>query len=70
MSDSLLEVMKDGPVLVRGPLKLVDENGQETLIDKQWIGLCRCGQSNRKPFCDGTHSSSGFKSAAVNFLKP
>ena len=27
------------------------------------VALCRCGGSNNKPFCDGTHSSNGFTSA-------
>jgi CDGSH-type Zn-finger protein len=25
------------------------------------ITLCRCGGSNKKPYCDGTHTSIGFK---------
>ena len=70
MSETYLETMKDGPNLVRGPLKMVDENGNETLIERQWVALCRCGHSNKKPLCDGTHAKVGFKSPAVNFYKP
>jgi CDGSH-type Zn-finger protein len=25
------------------------------------IVLCRCGQSENKPFCDGTHRLTGFE---------
>jgi CDGSH-type Zn-finger protein len=28
--------------------------------DKPVVALCRCGQSARKPFCDGTHKTCGF----------
>jgi CDGSH-type Zn-finger protein len=27
------------------------------------IGLCRCGHSENKPFCDGAHRRQGFESA-------
>ncbi len=31
----------------------------ESAIPK--LALCRCGASNKKPFCDGSHSRSGFQ---------
>jgi CDGSH-type Zn-finger protein len=34
----------------------------ETCANVRGIALCRCGGSNNKPFCDGTHSTNGFKS--------
>lgn len=66
----VIETMKDGPNLVPGPLKLVDAQGKETLIDRKWVALCRCGQSSNKPLCDGTHSKIGFKSVEAKFYKP
>jgi CDGSH-type Zn-finger protein len=32
------------------------------------IVLCRCGQSARKPFCDGTHRTAGFTAPAAELL--
>jgi len=37
------------------------ENG-ERCVNVRGIALCRCGGSKNKPFCDGTHSSNGFRS--------
>jgi CDGSH-type Zn-finger protein len=39
---------------------VVDWNGRPYTIEKRPIALCRCGESNRKPFCDGTHRTCGF----------
>ena len=63
----IVETEKDGPNLVRGPLKVVDASGKETLVDRPWVALCRCGQSNTKPFCDGSHVRVGFKAAEAKF---
>ena len=34
----------------------------EPLSTIQGVSLCRCGASNNKPFCDGTHGTIGFSS--------
>lgn len=52
----------NGPYLVRGPVKLVDAEGNEFEIKRKTIALCRCGGSSDKPFCDGTHAKIGFSS--------
>lgn len=44
---------RDGPLQFTGDLRL---DGSETRAT-----LCRCGGSNNKPFCDGTHKINGFK---------
>ena len=38
----------------------------ESLSTTVGIALCRCGKSNNKPFCDGTHSIIGFSSQNMN----
>ena len=51
----------DGPLIVQGIPNLKTANGE---IDpgKPVYGLCRCGQSQNKPFCDGSHTAAGFTS--------
>lgn len=48
-----------GPLLLRGPFKLVSADGQ-TVVRGTKAALCRCGGSGNKPFCDGTHAKLGF----------
>jgi len=57
---------RDGPLLVRGPLRLVGPDGAEIACDRDPVALCRCGRSRLKPFCDGTHKLVGFR-APVGF---
>lgn len=57
-----LSCIKDGPVTFRGRLRLHNQFGQECV--KMRGSLCRCGQSASKPFCDGSHARTGFKSGA------
>ncbi len=39
-------------------------NGEERVLDKPKLALCRCGCSSNKPFCDGTHKRVGFEAEA------
>jgi CDGSH-type Zn-finger protein len=52
---------RDGPILVRGPFVLTDQDGNEITTHQHTIALCRCGRSARKPFCDGTHKATGWR---------
>jgi CDGSH-type Zn-finger protein len=51
---------RDGPLVVRGPVRLVDQDGREIEVDRRTIALCRCGRSRLRPFCDGTHKLTRF----------
>jgi CDGSH-type Zn-finger protein/uncharacterized Fe-S cluster protein YjdI len=52
---------KDGCLMVEGALEICTASGRTVSREtKTW--LCRCGQSGKKPFCDGTHKKVGFKS--------
>jgi CDGSH-type Zn-finger protein len=53
---------ENGPYLVRGPVSIRDADGNEH-VDRPTVALCRCGGSTTKPFCDGTHSKTGFAAA-------
>lgn len=64
MADVTIRMRPNGPIVVEGPFRLIDSAGNEFQIDstKPAIALCRCGQSSRRPFCDGTHKTCGFAS--------
>ena len=49
-----------GPLWLRGGIAVVAEDGFEYEVRNR-VTLCRCGASNNKPFCDGSHISAGFK---------
>lgn len=51
---------RDGPLLVRGPVRLQDQEGNEIVVDREPIALCRCGKSRIRPLCDGTHKLTRF----------
>jgi CDGSH-type Zn-finger protein len=53
----------DGPLFVRGDVTVTDEHGAVIRRDTR-MALCRCGQSEHKPFCDNTHRRVGFRSGA------
>lgn len=50
-----------GPNLVKGTIKIVLPSGR-VLVTEQVTKLCRCGHSQDKPFCDGSHKRVGFSS--------
>lgn len=57
MTDILIKVRENGPLVIMGPVRIVDHQGNEIAIPpgKDNVALCRCGQSKNKPFCDGSH---------------
>jgi CDGSH-type Zn-finger protein len=52
-----------GPLFLRGRIQIRD--AEERLIREDTrVALCRCGASENKPFCDGSHRRIGFDAAA------
>jgi len=59
-------VFNNGPIRIEGEFEIVDSEGKAFgLAGRAAIGLCRCGASSNKPFCDGSHKGAGFTSAVV-----
>ncbi|MFD1114884.1 glycosyltransferase family 9 protein [Sphaerisporangium aureirubrum] len=52
---------EDGPLLVRGPFTIVTQDGRTVDQGRAAVALCRCGRSAIKPFCDGSHKTTGFR---------
>ena len=67
MSAVTIKVRANGPFLIEGPITVVDHEGNEFPLnsDKPNVALCRCGQSAKRPFCDGSHNRCGFQSAEL-----
>ena len=64
MADVTIRMRANGPIVVEGPFKLIDSTGNAFELDysKPGVALCRCGQSSRRPFCDGSHKACSFVS--------
>ncbi len=62
---TIVRVIQEGPLLVRGPLRLLDERGNEVSTRRKVNALCRCGRSAVQPFCDGTHKLVPFSPRSV-----
>jgi CDGSH-type Zn-finger protein len=61
---------RDGPYIVRGPFTITDQDGNEIDPGRETIALCRCGRSQTRPFCDGTHKLIGFRAAGGSERPP
>jgi CDGSH-type Zn-finger protein len=56
--------INNGPIRVEGDFELVDQQGNKFgLGGRTTISLCRCGHSENKPFCDGSHRRHSFASS-------
>lgn len=55
-----VNIFKDGPIQISGTFEMTDVSGNK-VGDMDKVFLCRCGQSQNKPFCDGAHKKAGFK---------
>jgi CDGSH-type Zn-finger protein len=59
-------IRNNGSIRVEGDFEIYDQDGNKyDLGGRTAISLCRCGQSNDKPFCDSTHKKIGFQSVVT-----
>ena len=78
-----IKIGKNGPYLISGEIALSeliigigpDGNPNEWRVGKKYpsqknYSLCRCGQSERKPFCDGAHLKVGFDGTETASREP
>ncbi|HUN64539.1 MAG TPA: CDGSH iron-sulfur domain-containing protein [Bacteroidota bacterium] len=64
-------IKSNGSIKVEGEFRIVDQDGNVfDLAGRTAVSLCRCGQSENKPFCDGRHRTCGFSSEIRAFGLP
>ncbi len=54
-----IRLRRDGPLKLEGPCEVRAPDGTALLRGDE-TALCRCGQSGKRPFCDGSHRAVGF----------
>jgi len=59
LSVTNIQVRPNGPLLVEGEIMVTDAKGNLERKSKK-TAFCRCGASNNKPYCDGTHAKIDF----------
>jgi CDGSH-type Zn-finger protein/uncharacterized Fe-S cluster protein YjdI len=62
-SVNVIRVRENGPYAVHAAIEL--PTGPELRAT-----LCRCGRSNRKPYCDGSHAAAGFTATGEPATRP
>lgn len=70
MATTKLTINSNGSVKIEGDFEIVDRNGDKyDLGGREIVSICRCGLSQNKPFCDGSHKGH-FEHDAVAFSLP
>jgi CDGSH-type Zn-finger protein len=63
MATTKVSVANNGPLRIEGEFEVLDQEGKPFgLGGRTKISLCRCGHSETKPFCDGSHKKVSFQS--------
>ncbi len=60
---AIVTIRSNNSIHIEGDFTVVDADGKPfDLAGRTKIGLCRCGASENKPFCDGSHRKVNFQS--------
>lgn len=54
------KILKNGPYIIKGNVT-IRHSENEARVELKRCSLCRCGFSENKPFCDGSHTRKGFR---------
>lgn len=69
-SPTKITVNSNGSLKIEGDFIITDASGTEYgLMGRTTVGICRCGNSKNKPFCDGSHNGN-FDHHAIAFDLP
>ena len=61
MSEVVVYTRENGPIVITGPIKMIDHQGNVFDVSGQPnVALCRCTHSGKRPFCDGSHKKHNF----------
>ena len=54
-----VKIMTDGPIVFKGNFNItsIDLNKE---VKEGIVSICRCGESDHQPYCDGRHRKTGF----------
>lgn len=66
---NVASVQPRGPIYLRGRMT-IPGGEHATRVEYTRVALCRCGASQNKPFCDGSHDKSGFDDPGACANKP
>ena len=64
-AEVVITIVPNGSARIAGKVRIVDLEGN-LIMETEKCSLCRCGLSEKKPFCDGAHKRAGWQGEAVS----
>ena len=66
MSSVKITVRPNGPYLIEGTASYLDADGNRQSAPGKSLALCRCGNTQNSPFCDGSHKSCDYQAPGLD----